>query len=117
MRVIGWIVGLPVAVLVLMFAVANRGPVTVSLDPFDTAAPTAFVELPLFLILFATLFLGVLVGGAAVWFGQGRHRRAARQARTEARLYRQEAETLKAERGEAAEFASVDRRLPAPAPF
>jgi len=79
-----FIVVAPVAILVLFFAFANRRTVTVSFDPFasDDAAAFAFAA-PLFLVLIVTLMLGVALGGVATWLGQGRFRRAARQARAE----------------------------------
>ena len=49
--------------LVVLFAVANREIVTVSLDPFDPAQPALAVRMPLFVLIFVFLILGVLLGG------------------------------------------------------
>lgn len=115
-RMMGWLLYVPVvlvAILMLLFAVANRGAVTISLDPFNPAAPALTFQLPLFLLLFAVLMLGVLVGGCASWLKQGRHRRAGRLARIEAERHRAEVERLKAQ----TKAGTPPARVPAIAPF
>ena len=72
----------PIAILFLIFAFANRQFVTVSFDPFDPGNNPAYsLEAPLFILLILSMMLGVLMGGVAVWFGQGKHRRSARENR------------------------------------
>src|ERR687894_702938 len=78
----------PVAILVVLLAVANRGPVTLSLDPFSREAPEIAVTLPLFAIIFGAVMLGVVIGGVMSWLVQGKHRRAERRYRREARRLR-----------------------------
>jgi uncharacterized integral membrane protein len=68
---------LPIVVIVTIFAIANRELVQVTVDPFGWFDMPA-VGVPLFLVLFLSCALGVVLGGTAVWIGQGRHRRAAR---------------------------------------
>jgi uncharacterized integral membrane protein len=81
------IILVPLALLAVAFAIGNRSPVNVSFDPFaDT--PGYVLETPLFIVVFAALILGVLLGGIATWFGQSRHRRAAR-------MYRRDVERLR----------------------
>lgn len=70
---------LPLALVVILLAVANRTPVQVSLDPFSGAAPLVAFSAPLFVVLLAAAAVGVLWGGFAVWWSQGRYRRAARE--------------------------------------
>jgi hypothetical protein len=77
--------------------VANRQTVTVSFDPFSSAAPAYAVTLPLFVILFALLILGVVVGGTAVWLGQRRIRRARRRLDAEVAALHGEIEGLRRE--------------------
>jgi uncharacterized integral membrane protein len=84
----------PVAVLVVLLAVANRGPVTVSLDPFSREAPEIAFTVPLFALIFLAVTLGVVIGGMASWFAQGKHRRAERLYKREARRLR--ADTVRA---------------------
>jgi uncharacterized integral membrane protein len=73
------VVLLPLVIVAVMFAVANRQTVTVSFDPFDAAQPAYAASLPLFVLVFGLLVLGVLIGGAASWLRQGKWRRVARR--------------------------------------
>jgi hypothetical protein len=82
----------PVAVLVVLLAVANRGPVTLSLDPFSREAPELAFTVPLFGVIFASVMLGVVIGGVGAWLAQAKHRRAERLYKREARLLRAQAE-------------------------
>lgn len=84
----------PLAIVLIMFAVANRGVVNVSFDPFDPAQPALAVRMPLFLLIFVTLITGVVLGGFAAWLRQGRYRRATRGLRNEMAGLRREVETL-----------------------
>jgi hypothetical protein len=84
---------------VAAYAVANRAPVRLVLDPlspYSDKTLVSSVEAPLFVYLFAALFLGIFLGAAAVWIGQGRWRNAARAKSKEVALWKLEAETLKA---------------------
>jgi hypothetical protein len=88
---------LPVAIVVVLLAVANRTPVLVSLDPFTPEAPEFATTLPLFAVIFAAVMAGVVIGGVAAWLAQGKHRRARRQYGREVRHLRNEAERLRAQ--------------------
>ena len=81
---------IPLGLIFIVFAVANRHFVTVSFDPFNSANPAVSVSLPLFAVIIAVAMLGVAAGGLATWFRQHRWRRAARQYETEARQARAE---------------------------
>lgn len=78
------VVVIPVAVVLIALAVANRGPTAFTLDPFNPGNPALTVNVPLFFLLFATLALGMVIGSAATWFKQGRYRKIARQRTIEA---------------------------------
>jgi uncharacterized integral membrane protein len=82
------IVWIPLAVILVVFAVANRHLVTVSFDPFNSNDPALGITLPLFVVIIAVAILGVVAGGSATWFGQRRWRRAARQHEADARELR-----------------------------
>lgn len=101
---------IPLALVVVLLAVANRAPVRISLDPFAPSEPLYAVSAPLWVILFAAVTLGVLVGGTAAWLVQGKHRRLERQYRREARDLRDEVTRAKEREGAASAAA-----LPAPA--
>ena len=64
------VVLIPLGVIFLVFAVANRRPVTVSFDPFNSADPSIAVTLPLFVVIIAVAIAGVVTGGTATWFRQ-----------------------------------------------
>lgn len=75
----------PVGLTAIVFAVANRHWVKLSADPFSPDAPVLSMEVPLYGIVFAALALGMILGGVAVWFGQGRWRNKARTGARELR--------------------------------
>ena len=79
------------------FAVANRYFVTVSFDPFNSANPSVFVSMPLFVLIIVVAILGVIAGGCVTWFGQRRWRRAARQHEADARTARAQLAELRSQ--------------------
>jgi uncharacterized integral membrane protein len=102
---------IPLGLILVTFAVANRHFVTVSFDPFMANDPSLSVTMPLFLLLILVAALGVVAGGCAVWFGQRHWRRAARRNDAEARAARDELANLRAQ---AAPARPDPQRLPAP---
>lgn len=107
------LIGFPVAIILMAIAVVNNQPVTISLDPFTPATPFLSVTVPLYVVFFAALTLGVVVGSLATWARQGRFRKAARVNRREAARWRVEAERLK-ETPPAASAPPAGPALPAP---
>ncbi len=91
------IVLVPIAILAIAFAVANRQVITISFDPFSAGDPVFVLAAPLFLLVFLLICCGVVIGGVASWLGQGRYRRTARQAKAEAEEARAEADRLRGE--------------------
>ena len=102
----------PLAVVIIAFAVANRQTVTVSLDPFSAKHPAASVTLPLFGLIIVLLIVGVLIGGIAAWLGQGRWRRTVRRLEREAGALRTEAEEFKRSVGMAGGAGVPERAQP-----
>jgi uncharacterized integral membrane protein len=90
------LVVIPLGILFIVFAVANRHLVTVSFDPFNSVNPSVAISLPLFVLIIAVAILGVVAGGSATWFRQRRWRRAARQHEADARQARAEIADLRA---------------------
>jgi uncharacterized integral membrane protein len=76
------------ALVLISFAVANRQIVTVSLDPFDQANPALVLSQPLYLVAFALLIVGVVLGGCAAWLRQAKWRTRARRAEAQVRVLR-----------------------------
>jgi uncharacterized integral membrane protein len=85
----------PLAVILIGLAVANRQTVTVSFDPFDAANPAYAASLPLFVLILILVIFGVLLGGVAVWLRQARWRWVARRAEKENHELRLELDRLR----------------------
>jgi uncharacterized integral membrane protein len=79
---------IPLGLILIVFAVANRHLVTVSFDPFNSTDPSVGITLPLFVVIIAVAMLGVVAGGSATWFRQRHWRRAARRHEADARQAR-----------------------------
>src|SRR6202451_4403972 len=79
---------IPLGLVFIVFAVANRHLVTVSFDPFNSTDPSVAVTLPLFVVIIAVAIVRVVAGGSATWFRQRRWRRSARQHEADARQAR-----------------------------
>jgi uncharacterized integral membrane protein len=94
-KIVTALILVPLAVVLVAFAVANRQSVVVSLDPFNQAHPAVSVALPLFALILGLVIGGVLVGGVAAWLRQSKWRRAARLAEAEARELRAELDRLR----------------------
>jgi len=86
----------PLAIVLVVFAVANRQAVLVSFDPFNPAHPdpALSVTLPLFALILAMVIAGVIIGGIAAWLGQSKWRTRARALEREARALRRELDDL-----------------------
>jgi hypothetical protein len=60
------LVFVPLAVVAVAIAVANREPVLLRLDPFSDAHPALALAVPLYLLLFLTFLSGILLGALIV---------------------------------------------------
>jgi len=67
-RILNWAIGLPIAIVAVAFAVANRQWITVSFDPFSRDAPLAAIDMPLWALFFCGIFFGLIAGWIAAWF-------------------------------------------------
>jgi uncharacterized integral membrane protein len=90
-RILLVVVFVPLAVILIALAVANRAPTAFTLDPFNPGNPSLTIEVPLFALLFAALVIGLLIGSVATWIKQGRYRKLARQRGLEAQSFRDQA--------------------------
>lgn len=73
-KLVHWLVTLPLAIILVTFAVSNREGVILSLWPLP-----ATLEAPLYLIVLMALFAGFLVGELVAWINGRRWRREARR--------------------------------------
>ena len=93
-KVVTALILVPLAVVLIAFAMANRQNVTVSFDPFSAGQPAAAATLPLFALIIFLLIIGVVVGGVAAWLRQGRWRRQARRLERDVRELRRKLDAL-----------------------
>ncbi len=89
-RFLRLIIGLPLALFVIGFAIANRQRVVISFNPLAPGSSFSSMELPLWLLFFLGLVVGVIAGWVGCWFAQGKHRKRAREAAAEATRLRAE---------------------------
>jgi uncharacterized integral membrane protein len=94
-RLLKAIVLIPIAAALVAWAVANRQPVTVSFDPFDPADPAFAMTMPLYVVGFAILIAGVVIGGIAAWLKQGKWRKAHARLAAEIAVIRAELDHLR----------------------
>jgi uncharacterized integral membrane protein len=101
----------PLAAVLVGFAVANRQAVSLSFDPFDPADPAHSLAVPIYLLVFAALIAGVMIGGAAAWIEQGKWRRARARLAAELRVIQAELSELRQR------AAALDGRALPPGPI
>ena len=92
MRLIFWLVVLPLAVYSAFFAVNNRGRVTLDFDPVPYS-----LDLPIFAGVLGAILIGLIVGGVAAWLRQGKWRRETRKLRRDVRDLNAELEQIRAQ--------------------
>jgi uncharacterized integral membrane protein len=91
---LSFIITLPVTLVILVFALSNRGPIGLTFWPFDST-----IDLPIYLVVLASLLLGFILGGLIAWLAGGRIRRQARRLRQETRRQAAEIVDLKKRHG------------------
>jgi uncharacterized integral membrane protein len=105
------IIAIIALVILIGFAIANRGVVQVGMAPFPTT-----IELPVYGVFLLGLVIGVLVGGIGVWLGGHAKRREAKRARHRAWALENQLNVIKREADrEQAKRYSAGRELAAPA--
>lgn len=111
------VVLVPLALIIIAFAVANREIVTVSFDPFNIANPAFATRLPLFVLIFILVIFGVILGGVAAWLRQGAWRRTARRLDSDVRNLHAENAALRRQIGASEPAAAIPQSRPAPPPM
>lgn len=110
---------IPAAAVLVGLAIANRQPVTVSFNPFDSSDQDLAVTVPLYVAGFTVLIAGVVLGGFAAWLKQGKHRKTGSRLAAEVVTIRTELAHLKGQmarsggRSPAGSTEPANKRLPA----
>src|SRR5882672_3616621 len=94
-KVVSGAILVPLGLVIVALAVANRGMVTVSFDPFSATDPAFALRVPLFVLVFILVIAGVIIGGVAAWLRQHKWRRNARRLAAELRRTQDDAERLR----------------------
>jgi len=89
-KIVTYLILVPLALIIIAFAVGNREIITISFDPFDAAHPAYAARAPLFVLIFVLVILGVIIGGCAAWLKQHKWRRAARRLHDQLRALHEE---------------------------
>jgi lipopolysaccharide assembly protein A len=84
------LIGLPLLLLLVLFALSNTVPVRLGLWPSDYT-----LQLPLSLTILGAMAIAFLAGGAIVWLSELGQRRRARHAEQTVRLLEAQVQDLK----------------------
>lgn len=104
MRLLSWLISIPVMILVVVFSVANRQELRLDLWPLPWG-----VDLPVYLAVLGALVVGLFAGMIVMWLAGHGQRRAARLERRRAdSLQRQ----LRQIEDDAAQRAAALPRIP-----
>ncbi|UUX51768.1 LapA family protein [Nisaea acidiphila] len=79
-KTFGMLIGLPVAIVIVLFAISNRHAVEVGFWPLPIT-----VEVPAYILGLCTMAFGFVLGTVVAWFSGGSTRRRARVAEGKAR--------------------------------
>jgi uncharacterized integral membrane protein len=109
MRLIHWVVTIPAAAVLAVFAISNRESATVAFWPLP-----ARLEAPLYFVVLVALLVGFLVGELVAWINGGRARRLAREHQR--RIEALERELAATQKNLATPPPSPDRALVVPLP-
>ncbi|MBI5111568.1 DUF1049 domain-containing protein [Rhodoplanes serenus] len=102
-RILAAVVLVPLMIAIVALALVNRHGVPIAIDPFNPGDLTHAVQVPLFLLVFGVLAVGVVLGGVGAWLKQSKWRRAARRAEWELSAAKAEVAQLKARLADAEE--------------
>jgi len=112
LRTLYWILAGSLAALAGLFALNNRGELTVDLWPIGPQ-----MQLPIFVALVGALYFGFLFGALVAWLAGGAARKRAREMAREAAKLDLELQELKAKQSGAAVETPPPIPLPPGSPF
>ncbi len=95
-KLVRWLFGIAVALIVVLFAVAARERITISLDPLPLTFATRVAWVAL-----GAMLVGFVGGAVAAWFGGRKWRRLARARKREVGILKREVAQLSARREDA----------------
>lgn len=104
LRYLSWIVTIPLAIVVISFAVSNRDAVALKLWPLPSG-----LEMMLFLPVLGALATGLIAGGLIAWLAGGKYRRLARRQSGRLKRLTAELETLQARDAESTDAKARHR--------
>lgn len=99
-RYLRYVFLIALAIVLLTVAIANRGPVTLNALPPDMAAFASLhysLSLPLYLVIFAGIVAGLMIGFVWEWFREHKHRSSAKERAREITRLEREIEALRRE--------------------
>ncbi|WP_105381259.1 lipopolysaccharide assembly protein LapA domain-containing protein [Neorhizobium alkalisoli] len=105
-KILSLVIFVPLGIILIVLAVANRQTVTLALNPFRPEDSVLSVSAPFFLFLLLAVLLGMLIGAAVTWWSQGRHRKQARVEAREAARWQNEHKAVVAGRPASQQLAS-----------
>ena len=112
-RILGGALGALMAIILILFAISNRTPVTLGLEPLPFV-----LDAPLYAAVLVAFVVGFLAAGITAFVVGGRGRRTRRHAVAEAKRLREEVAALKeAARAEAEARARAQALLGTGAPM
>ncbi|MBP0615952.1 LapA family protein [Jiella mangrovi] len=118
-KIVSAIILVPIAIVLVVFMVVNRGDVAVSLDPFGTIPQLTF-DARLSILLMCAVIFGVVLGGIGTFLTQAHHRRASYKRKHEIERLQRESDKkderirmLEEDRAASASGASSRAMVPA----
>ena len=90
MKVLFWLLYLPLLVVVAAFGAANRHDVSIDFDPLPFG-----LTAPVFAVVLAAALIGLVVGGSSAWMAGRKWRKTARRLRRQNALLETEVAALR----------------------
>jgi len=89
-KLLSWLIFIPFAIVVVVFAVSNRGPIPINFWPLPFSE-----QVPLYLITLGTLAVGAFVGGLLTWLSAAKWHMIAASRGSDIRYAENEIDRLK----------------------